>query len=378
MNICIVTHFVRPGDGQGRVNYELTHYLLRQGVKVTLIADEVAPDLVEAGAQWMAIHPGFHNLRLARVLRFQYLADRLIADVEDQFDLVMGCGRTLNRPHAVNAVHFVHSTWLESPFHPSCNSVSVNGAYQWLFSQANAQWELETLRKAGHVIAVSDKIQRELEGLGLPSSRIETILNGVDTDEFAPGAVDRHALGLPPDVPLGFFAGDIQSNRKNLDTVLSALAQVPNMHLAIAGRVEGSPYPDLANQLGVAERVHFLGFRSDVADLMRASDVFVFPSRYEACTLALLEALASSLPVVTATTTGGAELVGENSGVVLDDPEDLPGLVDALHRILSDEYLQTTMQRSAREVAKAHTWKQMGARYLNSFERILHRPPLPA
>jgi glycosyltransferase involved in cell wall biosynthesis len=378
MNVAIVTHFVRPGDGQGRVNYELSHYLLSQGVQLTLIADEVAPDLVEAGARWLEIHPGFHNLRLARVLRFQRLADRLLADIEDQFDLVVGCGRTLNRPHDINAVHFVHSTWLESPFHPSRESVSVNGAYQWLFSQANAQWELETLRKAGHVIAVSEKIHRELEALGLPGSRIETILNGVDTDEFAPGTVDRSALGLPPDVPLGFFAGDIQSNRKNLDTVLRALPRVPEMHLAIAGTVGNSPYPALAEELCVAERVHFLGFRTDVADLMRASDVFVFPSRYEACTLALLEALASGLPVITAVSTGGAELVGENSGVVLDDPDDLPALIHALRRVLSDARLRVSMRRSARTVAEAHTWDRMGARYLNLFERVLHQPLVSA
>jgi len=378
MKIAIVTHFVRPGDGQGRVNYELSRYLLDQGVEVTLIADEVAPALIEAGAQWMEIHPGFHNLRLARVFRFQRLADRLLADVEDQFDLVMGCGHTLNRPHAVNVVHFVHSTWLESPFHPSRESVSMNGTYQWLFSRANAQWELETLHKADRVIAVSDKIHRELEALGLPGPRIETILNGVDTDEFAPGKMDRAALALPLDVPLGFFAGDIQSNRKNLDTVLRALPQVPNMHLAIAGTVGNSPYPALAEQLGVAERVHFLGFRTDVADLMRASDVFVFPSRYEACTLALLEALASGLPVITAVTTGGAELVGENSGVVLDDPDDLPALVDALHRVLSDARLRMSMRRSARSIAEKHTWDRMGARYLDLFERALHQAPVPA
>jgi glycosyltransferase involved in cell wall biosynthesis len=76
--------------------------------------------------------------------------------------------------------------------------------------------------------------------------------------------------------------------------------------------------------------------------------------------------------------TGGAELVGENSGVVLDDPDDLPALIHALRRVLSDARLRASMRRSARTVAEAHTWDRMGARYLNLFERVLHQPLVSA
>ena len=62
MKIAIVTHNVIRGDGQGRVNFELVRFLLSQGIKVDLVADQVAPELLERGATWHAVQPGFDNL----------------------------------------------------------------------------------------------------------------------------------------------------------------------------------------------------------------------------------------------------------------------------------------------------------------------------
>jgi glycosyltransferase involved in cell wall biosynthesis len=365
MNIAIVTHNVFVGDGQGRVNYELTRHLLRAGLSVDLIADRVAPDLLEAGARWIPVHPGFDDLILARVWRFQRQADRLLDRIGDRYDAILACGRVTTRPHAVNVLHFVHTAWLASAYHPIRNGIDINSTYQYLFTHLNAWWEVDTLAQAERLVAVSDKIRTELIAAGLPPERIQTIINGVDTDEFRPGAEDREALGLPPEVPLAFFAGDIQSSRKNLDTVLTALRDVPDLHLAVAGTLSGSPYPALATQLGVADRVHFLGFRRDVDALMRSADVFVFPSRYEACTLALLEAMASGLPIVTARTTGGAELVTDDCGFVLSDPDDAEALAHRLQILTSTPDARRKMGAAARSVAERHSWARMSDRYLD-------------
>ena len=110
--------------------------------------------------------------------------------------------------------------------------------------------------------------------------------------------------------------------RKNLDTVLQALVGASGVHLAVVGAREGSPYPALAERLGVADRVHFLGFRRDMAQIMQAVDIFVFPSRYEPFGIVVLEAMASGVPVILAATVGAAEVVTPDCGVVLPDPED--------------------------------------------------------
>jgi glycosyltransferase involved in cell wall biosynthesis len=365
MKLAIVTPNVYIGDGQGRVNYELTRHLLTSGISVDLIADRVAPELLDAGAGWIPVHPGFDNLILARVYRFQKQVDRVLDRVADRYDAVLACGRVTTRPHTVNVLHFVHSAWLASDYHPIRQRFGLDSAYQYLFTRANARWELETLSEAESIVAVSNKIKGELIDAGVQPDRIQTILNGVDTDEFRPGPVRRDSLGLPEDVPLAFFAGDIQSSRKNLDTILRGLRNVPDLHVAVAGRLDGSPYPTLARDLGVLDRTHFLGFRRDVPDLMRAADMFVFPSRYEACTLALLEAMASGLPVVTAETTGGAELVTGNCGFLLENPDDVDTLVENLRLLTSKPHVRIEMGQAARAVAEDHSWTRMSERYLH-------------
>ena len=68
-----------------------------------------------------------------------------------------------------------------------------------------------------------------------------------------------------------------------------------HVHIAVAGFLPGSPYPDEARALGIADRVHFLGLVKDMPVLMHSVDAFVFPSRYEAMSLSLLEAMAAGL-----------------------------------------------------------------------------------
>jgi glycosyltransferase involved in cell wall biosynthesis len=379
MRIAIVTHNVFVGDGQGRVNFELTKYLLRNGYSVDLIADAIDPRLENWGAKWIPLHPTIPGLDqpldrflLAKVWRFHQLANRILAENEEKYDIIFACGRTLSIPHSVNAVHFVHDAWLKSDSHPSRNEIGIRAGYQWLFSRINARWEIESLRNAKVIIAVSNKVRGELIEAGVPPNRIETVTNGVDLREFRPGSIDRSALGLPIGVPLALFAGDIRSNRKNLDTVLHALKDVTSMHLAVAGTLDGSPYPAMVKELGMASRVHFLGFRQDMPDLMRAADIFTFPSRYEACTLALLEALASGLPVITAQTTGGAEIITDDCGTVLEDPNDVSELVSALRRIIDQPGVRRKMQSAARSIAEKHSWEQMASQYADIFQRIKH------
>ena len=143
-------------------------------------------------------------------------------------------------------------------------------------------------------------------------------------------------------MPLAFFAGDIRTPRKNLDTVLKALVEVRDLHLAIAGSIEGSPYLKLADELNLSQRTHFLGYRTDIAELMRAVDMFVFPSRYEACTLVLLEAIASGLPVITAASTGGSEAISPECGILLNSTEDIGELATALKLLASESQFKNS------------------------------------
>lgn len=374
MRVALVTHNIVKGDGQGRVNFELARYLCRQGVEVHLLADRVAPSLTDMGCIWHPVHPGFDDVDLLKVERFRRLADAKLEELEDQFDLIVACGVVLTRAHDVNAVHFVHGPWLASPFHNSKQQSGLQSWYQYMFTSLNARWETQTFAEAEQVVAVSKMVKRELLEIGVPEDKISVIVNGVDTDEFQPGPVDRGALGLPEEPILGFFAGDIQSPIKNLDTVLRALPQVSNLHLAVAGDVDGSPYPDLAAELGISDRVHFLGFRRDVPDLMRGADFFLLPSRRDSCPLVLLEALASGLPVITSSNVGNANLVDESAGFVLEDPEDVDTLASHARTLATTPSLRASMSESARAIAENYSWDRMAKRYLDLLRELSGRP----
>ncbi|BDI33116.1 glycosyl transferase [Capsulimonas corticalis] len=370
MKIGIVTQKVVRGDGQGRVNYEIARYALSQGNDVTLITSAVDDSLLAAGAKWVPVRPRVRTPNIITAWEFAQRANTALKPIAGDLDIIHGNGCSLDLPHQVNAAHFVHGAWLKSPAHISHVRKDLYGAYQWTYTAVNARWERSVFQKARKVVAVSDGIRRELMEIGVPAERIEVIYNGVDLLEFHPGSEDRASLGLPKDVVLALFTGDIRSPRKNLDTVLKALVHAPGVHLAIGGKTDGSPYPQLAKDLGVGDRAHFLGFRRDVAKLMRAADLFVFPSRYEACSLAILEAMASGLPIVTASTAGATDLITQDLGVVLEDPNDEQALAKAIIDLSSDPQRRRSMGLAARGAAENHGWDSMAQSYLDVYGAI--------
>jgi glycosyltransferase involved in cell wall biosynthesis len=374
VKIALVTHNLNRGGGQGRVNYELVLHLLKAGVGVTLVAERLSPELLDAGAVWDRVRMSVRRPDLLYVRNFVRHADRAVERLRSSVDLVLANGFSLRVPHDVNVSHFVHAAWAKSPVHISRLRRGPYAWYHRAYAAANSRWERQSYHAARAVVAVSQKVRGELLSLGLPPERVSVIVNGVDPDEFRPGPQDRASLGLPAHAPVALFVGDLRTPRKNLDSVLHALASLPEVHLAVVGDASKSPFPALAQRLGVGNRAHFMGFRRDVPDIARAADVFVFPSRYEACSLAILEALASGLPVLTARTAGGSELVTPDCGHVLDDPDDVPALTHALRQLLQPGPDADRRRQHARAVGEAHSWHAMTQTYLRLFQSLLARP----
>lgn len=379
MKIGIVTHKVVKGDGQGRTNYEIAHAALRRGHQVVLVASQIAPELhSHPSASWVRIPVAGWPTELLRNQVFAWRSFRWLRSHRHQLDVVHVNGSITWTASDVNSAHFVHSTWLRSPVHTARLRRNLYGLYQWLYSATNARWERKAYRQAKVVVAVSEKIRNELIEIGIPGERVRVVTNGVDLGEFSPAPADRRELGLPERVPLALFAGDIRTPRKNLDTVLNALREVRRLHLVVVGDTTGSPYPKLAAQLGLVPRVQFLGYRRDLSQLMRAADLFVFPSRYEPFGLVLLEAMASGLPVVTAATVGAASLVDLECGFVVDDPNDAGTLAGALERLVQDPESRKRMGRAARAVAEQHSWHNMSERHLQLYGEIVNRKSEPS
>jgi glycosyltransferase involved in cell wall biosynthesis len=375
MRIAIVAQNLIYGDGQGRINLEIARQALRAGHKLVLVSVTADPELIQAGAAWEQVKVIRRPL-LVRVAQFPFIANRIVDRLRDEgrVDFVIANGYTLTRAHDVNLCQFVHSAWLNTGVHSTATRGIVNRLYQSVYTRYNAKLERRSYEAARTVVAPSWQTVRELQGLGLDAARLRMIPNGVDCDEFAPGREDRAALGLPAGAPLILFVGDVRTNRKGLGSVLKALAKLPHLHLAVVGKLTGSPFVKLAGDLGVSQRTHFLGFRRDVPRIMRACDLFVFPSWYDTFGLVVTEAMACGLPVVTTAATGAGELLTPECGTVVRDPADVDELAAAVDQWMSDPSRRSRAVPACRAIAQSNGWAAMAGQYLELLLRTYNEP----
>jgi len=374
LRVAIVTHVVRHNDGQGRVNHEIARAALDENIGVTLIASHVAPDLlVHPNVRWVPMKIGrWWPTNLLRQQVFAFKSAMWLRSHRREYDVLHVNGFITWMPADVNTSHFVHSGWLGSKYYPFGLTKGAWSAYQSVYTRCNALLERWAYRRSKVITAVSQKVADEILAIGLtPDNRVDVIYNGVDTQGFAAATGDRAKFALPQDALLLLFVGDLRTPRKNLGTVLAALKHLPeHVHIAVAGFLPGSPYPDEAKALGIAHRVHFLGLVKEMPVLMHSVDAFVFPSRYEAMSLSLLEAMAAGLPVVTARTAGGAEIITPECGIVLDDPDDPKALAGAVARLAADDDARRKMGVAANELATGFGWARMAAQYIALYRQI--------
>ncbi|BAN28013.1 glycosyltransferase family 4 protein [Caballeronia insecticola] len=370
MRIAIVTHVVRHNDGQGRVNYEIARAALAEGHEVILVASHVAPELLDhPRLRWVRVIAGrVWPTRLVKQQVFAIKSALWLRTHRDDYDVLHVNGFITWARADVNTAHFVHGGWMKSAYYPFRLRGGAWSAYQVIYSRLNAWLEGWAYRRSRVVAAVSEKVAEEIRAGGIEKDRVEVVYNGVDTTAFSAAAPDRASFGLKDDAFLMLFVGDLRTPRKNLQTVLHALVALPShVQLVVAGYLPGSPYPDQARALGIADRVHFLGLVKNMPTLMHSVDTFVFPSRYEAMSLSLLEALAAGLPVITARTAGGAEIIGEECGIVLEDPDDAAALAHAIDELATAPARRGRMGESARELASHFNWARMARRYLDLY-----------
>lgn len=185
-----------------------------------------------------------------------------------------------------------------------------------------------------------------VNGVGVDLSRFEA---EVDRNEV------RAELGLPQDAPVVITVGE-HSKRKNHETVIRALALLDGVHALFCGVGEREEsLKALAQELGIAERMHFLGFRRDVPRLLAASDVFMFPSLQEGLPVSQMEAMAAGLPCVVSDVRGNADLIHQGEGGFLRKPFDHEGFARDIALLLGDPALRESMAQRNRSVMENYS-----------------------
>ena len=146
---------------------------------------------------------------------------------------------------------------------------------------------------------------------------------GVNLDRLAILQPDREKLcrelNIPQECTLMLSVGELNDN-KNQQVVVEALQQLPaNYHYIICGQGDlGNKLEALANDLGCAEHLHILGYRDDVISIMKSCDLFIFPSKREGLSVALMEAMACGLPCCASKIRGNCDLLSHGGGVLLN------------------------------------------------------------
>jgi glycosyltransferase involved in cell wall biosynthesis len=241
-------------------------------------------------------------------------------------------------------IHTFHGHVLDGYFSPAVTRVFIG-------------MERLLARMTDRLIAISPRLRTQLltMGIGRPE-KVEVIPLGLDLKRFRRACPEvqalRRSLGLQPGVPVLGIVGRLVPIKDHA-TLFHALALFPPSdaaaHLAVIGdgeeraRLEG-----LAVRLGLGQRIHFLGWRADLETILNELDVVICASRNEGTPVALIEAMAAGVPVLSTDVGGVADLVAHAETGWLVPHGDPSAMARAIRHLLGDHGLRTRLAAAGR------------------------------
>jgi glycosyltransferase involved in cell wall biosynthesis/2-polyprenyl-3-methyl-5-hydroxy-6-metoxy-1,4-benzoquinol methylase len=217
-------------------------------------------------------------------------------------------------------------------------------------------------------IAISNAVKTYMESVeGIPASKIRIIPNGIDM-----ARVEPRPPGPFHDIPRFITVGRL-TLQKDHATLLKALALIKRpwrLELVGEGELE-TPLHELAERLGIAARVHWMGFRDDVPRLLSQSDVFCFPSRWEGLGLAFLEAASAGVPVVASDLPVFRDILSADQAVYVP-PGDVPAWAHAIEGVLADPLpVVRTAYEAALDLQDRFSIERMVDAYAGEYRELL-------
>lgn len=359
MKIAFVVHDYHLAGGHSRYVVELARRF-REEHEVHVFADSFAPE-AEPGIAFHRV-PAWRASALTTVLTFLPAAGRR---VPPGFDVVHAQGLAAWRCQVVTA-HICNEAWYRA-----LAGTRGGRLRRRLFRVVVSPLERRLFRspRVRRVIAISDRIRRDLARHYGRSEGVRVIHHGVDAGEFQPGGPAdergqalRRRLGLATGEVVFLFVGDL---RKGAAVALEALGEMPGGRLVCVSHTPPSGYRRLAERLGVGERAVFAPATQDIAAYFTAADAFLFPTPYDAFGMVILEAMAAGLPVVATREAGAAELIEHRrEGLLLEDPRDVETVARYGRELLADGTLRRRLGEAARRRAEAQSWDRVAAQTL--------------
>jgi UDP-glucose:(heptosyl)LPS alpha-1,3-glucosyltransferase len=327
--------------------------------------------------------PKFHfhpvqTIPFPRSIRLLSFATRATREIENgNYDIVFGVGNTLKadilQPHGG-----VHWAWfwrsLRAYENPILRVIKFLGRIlspkQWASGWVeNAPYRGKRLRA---IIAISDMVKQDMvRWYQISEEKITVVYNGADIEHFHPrnrryrGEIrGRHGIG--DEWVILFVSNNFRM--KGLGFLIKALAEIkkkqsPPFKLLVLGRDRQSSYISLARETGISAEVIFAGSTNEPEKYYGASDLLVHPTFYDACSLTVLEALASGLPVITTRSNGASGIITQGQeGFVISDPREDQTLVEKISSFMNRERAEKASM-AARHLAESYSlernWREM-------------------
>jgi UDP-glucose:(heptosyl)LPS alpha-1,3-glucosyltransferase len=385
LRIAFVLDKFLPSRGGERYFLFLMDELLKRGHEVHIFAAEV-----EGADKRITYHlvPVWKHPRSLRMLTFLRNSRSMVSP--HKFDIVHGIGGTLVL-NVLNPIGGVEQAYLKQEF------ASIEGKPYYLYKLIRRylslrhyieiwiQKRLYRKEPVAKMIAISDMVKQDMITYhGVSEDRIALVFNSVDLSRFSPENRNlyrddkRKELGIDAKDTVLFTLGN-NYRLKGIRPLIRAFALLKRRYpdqplkLLVAGRGQIVRYRFHAWRLGVSDSVHFLGPITGAEHYYAASDIYVHPTFYDSCSLVVLEALASGLPVVTTKTNGAAQAIeSDTAGIVVDDPSDVRSLADAISAFLDPKKRKNAIA-AARSMAERYPPERNIADTLKLYHQVAGR-----
>jgi UDP-glucose:(heptosyl)LPS alpha-1,3-glucosyltransferase len=370
--------FSKKKGGAERFLVDLCKRMATEGHEVHVYAEHHDEENSE-----IHFHP-IKTISFPKSLQLLSFAMRATKEMENgKYDITFGVGNTL-RADVLQPHGGVHWAWFWRSLRAYDNPIlwmikflgRVLSPKQWV-----SGWVEDAPYKRGSFpkfIAISDMVKQDMiKWYRVPAERIAVVYNGVDTEHFHPRNRQyreeiRRRHGVGDEWVVLFVSNNFRM--KGLGFLIRALAKLkkashPSFKLLVLGRDHQDSYLRLARGKGVSEEVIFVGSTDEPEKYYGASDLLVHPTFYDACSLTVLEALASGLPVITTYSNGASGIITQGQeGLVISDPRDDQILAERILFFLDREKIKGASM-AARHLAESYSDERNWSEMKNIFQK---------
>jgi len=265
-------------------------------------------------------------------------------------------------------------TWMSRAAQKTPNWAALKTPKRYLVvSRLGGYYKVKNFRSTDYFNAITPDIKRHLVAGGIADGRIRVINNFAETETVSQ-TLSKTDFNMPHDAPAIICLGRLHPS-KAYDVLLKALVDVPGVYALIAG--EGPLHAELeklAQDLGVFERVRFLGWRTDRSALLQMADICVFASRIEPFGTVFAQAWAEKTPVIVSDADGPRQFCRDGEDSLMVPKNDAAALAGAIKRLLGDKNLQQKLiDNGYRRYQNEFTKEKSVTNYLDFFIEILKK-----